>query len=46
MWPRRGLWMVLNSENRQLLVSESFDGVVIEVNVRNLQVGCSGDTIF
>ena len=38
--------MVLNREYRQLLVSKSFDGVVIEVNVRNLQVGRSWDTLL
>ena len=34
---RRGLWMVLNPENRQLAVPDAFDGAIIEVKVRHLK---------
>ena len=37
MWPGRSLRMVLDSENRGLPVTYSFDCAIIEVKVRDLK---------
>ena len=36
--PGRGLRMVLHSENRQFFVPNTFDGAIIEVNMRYLKL--------
>ena len=41
VWAGGGLGMVLNSEHRQLPVSQALDGSVIQVHVRNLELACA-----
>ena len=37
MWPRRGLRMVLDGENRGIPVTYPFDRPIVEVKVRDLK---------
>ena len=41
MGPRRCFGMVLNAEDRQVAVSETFDGAVVQVDVRHFEIRCT-----
>ena len=38
MWTRRRFGMILNREDRQRLVPQAGDGVVVEVDMRNFDI--------
>src|SRR5512143_2643485 len=44
--PRRGFRMILDREDRQLAMSQSLDGPVVEVDVRHLERRRSGDSLL
>ena len=43
--PRRGLGMVLHSEKRELAMANPLDGPVVEIEVRHLERGRSGNAV-
>jgi hypothetical protein len=46
MRPRRRLRMVLHREERKLSMTDTFDGTIIQVEVRYLERRCAGNSIF